>query len=123
MIKVLIADEDLDFHELMDDVLEINFRDVKIDRALSIENFWNRIKESGDQYDLILFNFSLQQESKECVLNTIKKLDPMLMGKLVLVGNKPDDLPCNPELMDLPFLKKPFSLDHFGEVVKKTCAA
>lgn len=123
MIKVLIADDDLDFHELMDDVLEINFRDVKIDRALSIENFWNRIKECGDQYDLVLFNSSLQQDSEECVLNSIKKLDPALLGKLVLVGDKQDDIQYSPDLLDLPYLQKPFSLDHFGEVVKKACAA
>ncbi|MFP4164035.1 MAG: hypothetical protein ACLFQB_10785 [Chitinispirillaceae bacterium] len=122
MIKVLIADEDLDFHELMDDVLEINFRDVKIDRALSYENFWNRIKEVGNQYDLILFNEKLQQNSNECVLGTIRRFDPVLLGKLVLVGDKQDVAPCESEKADLPFLRKPFSLDHFGELVKKACA-
>jgi len=53
----------------------------------------------------------------------MEKLDRGLSGKIILVGHEQDYILCTPDMMNIPFLTKPFSLDHFGEVVRKACAA
>jgi DNA-binding NtrC family response regulator len=122
MIKVLVADDDLDAHELVHDILEINFKNVTIDRALSYEKFHTKIDEADPQYDLILFNLRLEEEWGKEVLASIRKNNPELANRIVLITDSPAYPVEDPLLKSLPSIPKPFSLDHFGEIVKKTCS-
>ena len=116
MLKVLVADNNLDSHELVDDMLEINFKNVKIDRALSNESLLNKIQAADPQYNLILFNLEMGKDSNEDVISQIRSMNPELLDRLVLVADSALDLQTS-----FPVISKPFSLDYFGEIVKKTC--
>ncbi len=120
MTRVLIADDNLDCQELIDDILEINFKDVQIDRALSLKSFQTKAGE-GIPYDLILFNTSFIDDQFSA-LAFLKELNNR-SSRVVLIGDKNDSTIFNPAVQEFPLLTKPFSLDDFGEIIKKTCAA
>ena len=118
--KILVADDNLDAHELVHDILHINFKNVKIDRAMSSSSFMKKIEESDNSYDLILFNIRLKHDNGQDVLSSIQLEYPDLMERIVLLADSPEeqDFPLGKEI---PCISKPFSLDYFGEVVKKVC--
>lgn len=121
-MKILIADDDLDSHELVRDILQINFRDVEIDRALSSNSFLTKIQEAKPQYDLVLYNLEMENDENNKLLSKICSEFPAICKRTVLFSDsKPESMP--PEFNSMPFISKPFSLDQFGEVVKKTCAS
>jgi DNA-binding NtrC family response regulator len=118
--KILVADDDLDAHELVRDILQISFKQVKIDRAMSSKSFMKKIRESKNDYDLILFNIRLKHDNGSDVLSSIQVEHPDLMERIVLLADSPDEQE-NPLGKEIPYISKPFSLDYFGEVVKKVC--
>jgi len=120
MIRVLIADYDLDSHELVDDLVEMIFRDVKIDRALSRESLFARLGTADADYHLIIFNYSMHESEITKVLDYVRSCNPDLMERIVFIitsENLRERIPAQ-----YPVLVKPYSLDEFSEVVKKTCA-
>jgi len=116
--NVLIADDDMDSHQLMDDILEIVFKNVKIDRTLNLQNFWTKISDGQSRYDLVLLSPGLIKEEQETFLDKLNLANPELMHKIVLIGKDQDFENCAMDIKLLPFLSKPFSLDHFEEIVK-----
>jgi CheY-like chemotaxis protein len=118
--KILVADDNLDGHELVHDILHINFKHVKIDRVMSSASFMKKIEASKNGYDLILFNIRLKNDNGTDVLSTIRKEYPDLMERIVLLADSPEDREY-PIANEIPCISKPFSLDYFGEVVKKVC--
>lgn len=120
MIRVLIADNDLDSHKLIVDLVEMIFRDVTIDRALSKESLLVRVGAPEADYHLILFNLSLDNNESSEILNYIRTYNSRLIERIVFIASKnnKDEIPD-----ELPVLIRPFSLDDFSEVVKKVCAA
>jgi two-component SAPR family response regulator len=118
MVTVLVADNDFDSYRLVNDILEINFRDVQIERALNLQNFLAKLEQPEKQYDLILLNPDLVEGNQEEVLLKIREIDPELMEKVVLIG--PDSLI---ETLQGPLyhIPKPYSLDCFSDVVKRAC--
>lgn len=119
MIRVLIADNDLDSHELVDDLVEMIFRDVTIDRALSRESLFARIEAEGADYHLIVFNHSLDSSEIDDIISHIHAKNAKLIDRIVFItsekarGEIPDEFPV---------LVRPFSLDDFNEVVTRICA-
>ncbi|NLE01240.1 MAG: hypothetical protein GX640_15340 [Fibrobacter sp.] len=122
MIKVLIADSDLDSHELVDDILQINFRDVKIDRALNATSFLNKIKDAQPPYNLILFNPEIDINGELKLLDQIRALNPQMLNHIILLNADVDQF-RESESGIMFAIKKPFSLDYFSEVIKKACAS
>jgi len=116
MVRVLIADNDLDSHELVDDLIEMIFRDVKIDRALTRESLLSRISAAGNEYNLVIFNYSMHNPDVAEILENIASISPALENRIVCItseatrGAIPDRVPV---------LLRPFSLDEFSDVVKK----
>jgi DNA-binding NtrC family response regulator len=119
--KVLVADDDLDVHELVHDILQINFKQVKVDRALSSKSFLKKLDEADDPYDLILFNVRLNENGNNC-LSMVQQQFPNIMERIILLADSPDGHE-KPLSKNMPCVSKPFSLDHFGEVIKKVCSA
>jgi DNA-binding NtrC family response regulator len=118
--KVLVVDDDLDIHELLHDILEINFKQVKIDRALSYTTFIRKIDEAKPPYDLVLLNTRLKHESGRDVLATLRTKYPAVFEKVILIADSPVEQ-NDQAAKEIPSISRPFSLDHFGEVVKKVC--
>jgi len=119
--KVLVADDDLDVHQLVHDILQINFKQVTIDRALTSKSFLSKIKTAESPYDLILFNVRLNQENGGNILNSLQQEYPDIMDRVILLADSPKESTISRDL-DVPCVSKPFSLDHFGEVLKKVCS-
>jgi DNA-binding NtrC family response regulator len=118
MVTVLIADDDFDSYKLVNDILEINFRDVQIERALNLTSFFSKLQQTQKQYDLILLNPDFEDESCDDIFEKIREIDPDLMDRVVLIGS---DSSIGPLSETMYSISKPFSLDCFGEVVKKAC--
>jgi DNA-binding NtrC family response regulator len=120
--KVLVVDDDLDAHELVHDMLNICLDGVKIEQAMSSENFMKKMAEASASYDLILFNVRLKHENGTDSLASFKNLYPALTDRIVLMADVPGTVgPASKK--DPICIPKPFSLDYFGEVVKKVCCA
>ena len=119
MVRVLIADNDLDSHELVDDIVEMIFRDVKIDRALSRESLYARIGAAEAKYDLVLFNYAMQSSELSEILDHVRTPNPLLEKRIVFITSEKTrgEIPES-----FPVLFRPFSLDAFSDVVMKTSA-
>jgi len=123
MVRVLIADDDLDSHELLDDLIEINFRDVEIDRALTTESFLQKTGAADASYDLVLFNMhpgksGSDSEAMELVSH-LEKNRPQLLERTVFILPKDADPRALGIADRFPVLLRPFSLDEFSDVVQK----
>lgn len=121
MIRVLVADSNLDSHELIHDILQINFRDAQIERAHNCESFLSKVSNAEYEYNLILYSIQMEFESGKNLLPELFQNNPDLLKRMVLMAEKFDPS-LDPSLQWLPKITKPYSLDYFGEVIKKTCA-
>ena len=120
MTRVLIADDDVDSHELIDDLIEINFRDVTIDHALTKESCLDKIRAAETYPSLVLFNIDLDSNDKESIIPRLKEQHPELLDRVVFIAS---DQPSADKISNRwPLLIRPFSLDRFEEVVKRACA-
>lgn len=119
--KVLVADDDLDVHQLVHDILQINFKQVTIDRALTGKSFIDKIKAARNSYDLILFNVRMNMEQGSNLLDSIKQDYPGIMDRVILLADSPEES-SSMLASQAPCVSKPFCLDHFGEVIKKVCS-
>ena len=115
-IRVLVADEDLDVHELVDDILHINFKDVAIDRAMDRNSIRAKIRSMQIPYDLIL----LGDDGEKGFVEIVHEECPALIKKSVMIC--PEGSNHIEKWGDIPRIAKPFSLDDFGETVGKICA-
>ena len=119
-VKVLIADDDMDGQQLLCDVLEINFRDVRIERALCARSFYEKAAAAaaGDPWSLIFVAVGFIIEDQAAFAGLNKSAASQAIGKLVVTGGRGlfDQLPEYAKRF--PYLAKPFSLDEFEEVVK-----
>ncbi|MBN2037516.1 MAG: response regulator [Chitinispirillaceae bacterium] len=120
--KVLVADDDLDVHQLVYDILQISLKQVTIDRALTSQSFLQKINDAKNPYDLILFNIRMNKEDGANLLGTVERQFPGLMERIILLADSPEEKK-DPLSKDVPCVSKPFCLDHFGEVIKKVCSA
>lgn len=117
--KVLVADDDLDVHQLLRDILQITFKQVKVVRALNGKNFLKKLKENKTEpFDLVIFNIRINGEKGAALLAAAKVEQPDIMKRLVLLANSPAD-PEIPPGPAIPMISKPYSLDSIGEVIKK----
>jgi len=119
MFNVLVADCDMDSHELVNDILEINFKNVKIDRALCYDSFLNKLQNPGQQYDLILLNPETGKDTGNDTLATLQNSFPELLDRVILLADTQLD---SSVVQSLPVIYKPFSLDNFGEKLRQVCA-
>jgi hypothetical protein len=115
-IRVLVADDDLDVHELVDDILHINFKDVAIDRAMDHNGIRSKIRSMQKPYDIIL----LGDNGMKGYIEILYEECPALMKKTVMIC--PEGSEHIEKWGDITRINRPFSLDDFGEVLGKICA-
>jgi DNA-binding NtrC family response regulator len=118
--KVLVADDDLDVHQLVHDILQINFKQFTVDRALTSKSFLSKIKAAKSPYDLILCNVRMNEENGENIIDSLQEEYPEIIDRVILLADSPEE--SSDSLKDVPCVSKPFCLDHFGEVIKKVCS-
>ena len=118
--KALIADDDMDAHRLLYDLIEINFRSVIIERALSAQSFWAKIAlgEANEPKDLIFVSSEYIKEDPHGFINRLKETNADAVNKIIVTGSEQDFKDCGEAVNGIPFLAKPFSLDEFVETVK-----
>ena len=121
MKKVLVGDEDLDVHQLVHDILQINFKQVVIDRALTGKSFLSKINTAKTPYDLILCNIKMNKENGQNLLDSIREEHPDIIDRIILLADSPEESAVQLG-RELPCVSKPFCLDRFGEVIKKVCS-
>jgi len=117
-ITVLIADDDMDVQHLMYDLVEINFRDVVIERALSLQSFWKKVSVEDNPYRFIFLTTEYIKEEPDDFLGRLRAANSDAPDSVILMGSAADIEACGEDIKQLPLLKKPFSLDDFEEAVK-----
>jgi DNA-binding NtrC family response regulator len=122
-VNVLIADDDLDVHELIHDILEINFKNVKIDRALTAESFLEKVTNAAPPFDLYIIDMHLNEGEEKDILSMVREQFPQMLTKIIIIAGSPEEVTGNESVKDIPYLVKPFSLDYFGDIVKKVYSA
>ncbi|HAJ80444.1 MAG TPA: hypothetical protein DCO75_11815 [Fibrobacteres bacterium] len=119
-IHVLIADNDSGIHELVNDMLHINFKDVSVERVRDRDSFRSKLRIGMSTYDLIVFDGYPTDNDGQEFINSLKEEFPGIMSKVIMLCGS--DCNIHPDQCEIPCLIKPFSLDDFGEIVKKICA-
>ena len=120
-VKVLVADDDLDVHELVNDILCITFKDVTVDRVLDADSFRAKARAPKKHYDLILVSSDVADASGKDILSIIFDEFPALVKKTVVIEETAATARFDRSGAPLPLIKKPFSLDEFSGVIKKIC--
>lgn len=120
-VKVLVADENLDVQELVNDILLINLKDVVVDRALSVEGLRIRLASVEHSYGLVIAASTLVDSNGNSALGVIRREFPKYISKTVALEDTHGEARAAAENADIPVLTKPFSLDEFGECIAKIC--
>jgi response regulator of citrate/malate metabolism len=118
-LKVLVAEEDLHAHKLIHDILEMSLKDVKITRALNRESIMSKVVKGRTSFDLILFDFHFDGANGLAILLDLLRQKPEISRKLVLLNESAQEIQENPQISQLQYILKPFSLDTFSTVVKR----
>jgi hypothetical protein len=122
LVRALIAEEDLNLHQIVHDILEICFKNVRIDRALNYDSLYQHLRERGDQYDLILYDVDFDDRLDRDALPAIRVEFAHLLPAFVLMVPRKVDLETWPHAQGLPYVAHPFSLDEFSQIVTHVCA-
>jgi DNA-binding NtrC family response regulator len=119
-VRVLVADDDLDVHELVNDILLITFKDVLIERVLSVEACRAKLSSQID-FDLLLVASGLSDENDTAILAMVLDEFPAMVSKIAVIEEAGASARFDNAGKPLPLIKKPFSLDEFSDVIKKIC--
>jgi DNA-binding NtrC family response regulator len=118
--NVLVADDNMGTHRLMRDVIEINLKAVRVERAVSLQSFWAKLPAPPEQpWHLVFLSADYVNEEPEGFMDRVRAANPDVDGKIVLMGTAADIESCGEDVKKLPFLVKPFSLDRFEELIKQ----
>jgi response regulator of citrate/malate metabolism len=120
-VRVLVADNDSDMHELVNDILHINFKDVVVERVQDWKGFCAKIRTGPDAYDLILLDgYQTDTDGRE-LIDALQEEFPEMLRKVIMICGAASDCRIRQDRVPVPCLVKPFSLDDFGEIVKRIC--
>jgi len=120
--NVLVADDDMDVHQLVCDILEICLKNVKVERAMSLPGFWAKLPARPEQpWHMVFLSAEYIKEEPAGFIDRLAAVNPDVIGKVVVLGSPADAESGGEGLMAAPLLVKPFSLDKFEELVKHIC--
>lgn len=117
LVKALIAEEDLNLHQIVHDILGICFKNVRIDRALNYDSLYQHLREHGAEYDIIIYDVDFDDRADRDALPAIRAEFAHLLPSFVLVAPRKVDIDTWPHAQGLPYVAHPFSLDEFSLVV------
>jgi DNA-binding response OmpR family regulator len=119
--RVLVADNDLDVHELVNDILCITFKDVEVDRVLDGDLFRAKLFSSKNKYDLLLVASGVTDASGKDIVSIVVDEFPALVKKTAVIEETAATTRLDRSGAAIPLIRKPFSLDEFSSVIKKIC--
>ena len=122
-IRVLVVEDDLNVHKVIDDILEVVYRDLKIDKALTTESLLGKIKQNDTTYDLVLFDIHFEEPAGRDLLLKLRTERPDLNQKIVILNGSYEGVSTDQDLKGLPVILRPFSIDKFSETITNICAA
>ena len=120
-VKALVADESLDVHELVNDILLINFKDVTVDRVLEVKGFRSKLGSKRPGYNLIIIGSGLADATGKSAIAVLCEEFPQFRGAAIILQDAAGQVPDTPMIKNIPVLKRPFSLDEFSDHIKKIC--
>jgi hypothetical protein len=120
-VKALVADENLEVHKLVNDILLISFKDVTVDRALDAATVRAKLGTARPGYNLVIVGSGLADASGKSVISVLWEDFPQYRGAVAILQDAAGKVPDTPLLKKIPVLKKPFSLDEFSDCIKKIC--
>jgi DNA-binding NtrC family response regulator len=120
-VNVLLVSNDLDFQELLNDILQITFKKVKIDKALDDEKMTECLKNGAVQYKVVVMDSHFTDASGRQGLVLINQRFPAMLSRVVVILDGTEHLTEIKAFSQVPLIEKPFSLDLFSETVLKVC--
>lgn len=121
-INVLVVGNDLHVHKLVVDILEITLSDVTIEKATNAQVMLKKIETQQYSYDLLVLYLKNSKKDDETLILNLRNKYPHLVSRMILLLDSIEEKPDDTILRNIPFVVKPFSLDEFGELVKKVCS-
>ncbi len=118
-VRALIAEEDLNLHQVVHDILEMSFKDLRIERAMNYDSLLNALRQEGAQLDLILYDLRFDHSAGHNALSVIRDEMPELLPRLVILAANGDELRAQQDTRGLAYVLHPFSLDDFTDTVKR----
>lgn len=122
-VSALVAEEDLNLHQVVHDILEICLKDVEVERAMNAEALMRKLRETeaseDQQFDLVLYDIRFDEMSGGDSLPVLRREMPQLDPRLILLAGNGDDVRRNEHARDLAYVLYPFSLDDFVDTIKR----
>ena len=81
------------------------------------DSFFTKIRDAITPFNLILYNLDLDKTKENGIIPELEEHYPALLDRIVFISSEKHSSASNGRAV----LNRPFSLDHFREVVKKTC--
>lgn len=120
-INVLIVGSDLSAIKLVTDILEITFDSIKIEKATNAQTMLDKFTTQHYKYDLLVLDLQISKKDEEVLILNLRSKYPHLFNRMILLLDSVEEKPEDTILQSIPFIVKPFSLDEFGDLVKKIC--
>lgn len=120
-INVLIVGSDLSAHKLVTDILEITFNNTKIEKATNAQTMLDKFKTQHYKYDLLILDLQISKKDEEVLILNLRSKYPHLFSRMILLLDSVEEKPEDTILQNISYIIKPFSLDEFGDLVKKIC--
>lgn len=120
-INVLIVGSDLSAHKLLTDILEITFNNTKIEKATNAQTMLDKFKTQHYKYDLLILDLQISKKDEEVLILNLRSKYPHLFSRMILLLDSVEEKPEDTILQNISYIIKPFSLDEFGDLVKKIC--
>jgi DNA-binding NtrC family response regulator len=120
-IDVLVLGNDLNAHRLIFDILEMTFKNITIERATTIQIMFHKLDERRD-YDLIILDCQNSKKDDEKIISRLRDEYPDLIDRIIVVFDSWEEKPDDAVMKDIPYIIKPFCLDTFEDIVKRTCS-
>ena len=121
-VRVLVADDNLDVHELVNDILHISFKDVSAVRALTADDFRVQMSTIKPAFNLILIAGGLVDEKGKGIVSILISDFPKSAAHTAVIEDFAGPLHTDAKGRPIATIYKPFSLDEFSSVIKKICA-
>ena len=119
-MNVLIMGHDLNEHQLIIDILEITFQKVTIHRATNFENLLIKLTDSAKEFNLIVIDLSSNEKQDDELIEYLHTNYSNLLHCMLLLAEKTEQaIEDKLKLLGITYLEKPFSLDTFGDIIKK----
>ena len=121
-ITVVVVGNDLHIHKLVVDILEITFSDVTIEKATTVQAMLKKFEKQQYGFNLLIIDLQNSKKEDEVLILNLRNKYPHLLSRMILLLDSIEEKPDDTILQNIPCVVKPFSLDEFGELVKKVCS-